>query len=175
MIFQETAIPGAYTIDPEKKSDERGFFARTWCADEFREHGLTPELSQCSISYNEIAGTLRGMHFQAAPHEEVKIVRCTAGAMFDVLLDLRESSPAYKKWAGVELTSSNRRAVYIPAGVAHGFITVADGTEVLYMMDRPQAAGSARGFRYDDPAFGIDWPVPVSRVSQRDLAWPAFA
>lgn len=174
MIFRETEIAGAYAIDLKPRPDERGFFARSWCAEEFRDHGLSDSINQCSISYNEIAGTLRGMHFQVGADAEAKIVRCSAGAIFDVLVDLRQESATHLRWIGVELSAANRRALYVPPGVAHGFVTLADHTELFYMMDRPQAAGSARGYRYDDPAFKIDWPVPITRVSDRDLAWKPF-
>ena len=161
MIVTETTIPGAYVIDVERKEDERGFFARTWCAEEFRARGLADVVAQSSISYNARRGTLRGMHYQVAPHEETKLVRCTMGAIFDVLLDLRT-----QRWEGFELTAENRRALYIPRGVAHGFLTLIDHTEVLYQMDVPYAPESVRGVRWD--AFGIEWPFAPVVLSDKD-------
>ena len=172
MIFTELPLAGAYLIELERQEDERGFFARSWCAEEFAAHGLNPRLVQCNVSYNRDAGTLRGMHYQVPPHEEAKLVRCTRGRLWDVIVDLREGSPTRLHWYGVELSAENHRALYVPEGLAHGFLTFAPGTEVFYQMTGFYAPGSARGFRWDDSALGIDWPAPVHRVSARDQAYP---
>lgn len=172
MLFLPTELPGAYVLDPERVEDSRGFFARTWCPDEFARHGLNPRLAQCSIAQNRLAGTLRGMHYQAPPDDEAKVVRCTAGAIFDVAVDLRHGSPTRNRWIGVELTEANRRALYVPEGCAHGYVTLTDDTEVFYMISRAHAPGSARGVRWDDPAFGIRWPVRVRVISERDRTYP---
>ncbi len=169
MIFTETPLPGAFVIDLEPVADERGFFARSWCAREFEQHGLNPRLVQCNISFNRKAGTLRGMHYQAPPHQEAKLVRCTRGSLYDVAVDLRPESPAYCRWYGVELSAENRKAFYIPEGMAHGFLTLKDDTEVFYQMSEWYHPESARGVRYDDPAFGIKWPIPVILISKRDM------
>ncbi|HKE98109.1 MAG TPA: dTDP-4-dehydrorhamnose 3,5-epimerase [Actinomycetes bacterium] len=174
MIFTETELPGAFLVDLERHGDERGFFARTWCADEFAEHGLPDRLVQASVSFNALAGTLRGLHWQVPPHAEVKLVRVTAGAVWDVLVDLRPGSPTHARHVGVRLDARGRRAVWIPKGFAHGFVTLDDATEVAYQMTERHAPQAARGARYDDPAFGIDWPREPAVISPRDLAWPAF-
>jgi dTDP-4-dehydrorhamnose 3,5-epimerase len=166
--FQETAIEGAFIVDIDPIEDERGFFARSWCADEFQDHGLDGRLVQSSISFNTTRGTLRGMHYQAAPHAEAKLVRCTAGALFDVIADVRERSPSRGRWFGVALTAANRRMLYIPAGVAHGFQTTEDETEVLYQMSEAFHPESARGFRWDDPELAIDWPIADPILSAAD-------
>lgn len=170
--FVPTELSGAFLIKPERHDDERGFFARTWCRDEFTEHGLAAELAQCSISRNTFAGTLRGLHFQTAPHEEVKLVRCTAGAIFDVIVDLRPGSATHAHWIGVELDAESGTALYVPKRFAHGFQTLVDGAEVLYMISEPYVPEAASGLRWDDPALGIDWPLPVRSMSERDRAWP---
>ena len=176
MRFLPTALPGVFVIEPELRADDRGFFARTWCREEFAAAGLVTDWVQCNVSFNHRAGTLRGMHWQAAPHEEVKLVRCTAGAAFDVVLDLRPGSPAFKRWVAVELTAENRRAVYIPGGCAHGFQTLADATELFYHMSAFYHPEAARGVRWDDPAFGITWPPCEARIiSPRDRSFPDFA
>lgn len=173
MRFIATELVGAYVLELERFDDERGFFARTWCSDELAEHGLLPSVVQCSVSRNTTAGTLRGMHFQKAPHEEVKVVRCTAGAIFDVIVDLREDSDSYGGWLGVELDAERGNALYIPKGFAHGFQTLVDGADVFYMMSDPYVPEAASGVRWDDPAFGISWPEAAHRtISERDLAWP---
>jgi dTDP-4-dehydrorhamnose 3,5-epimerase len=174
MIFSATALAGAYLIEPERLEDERGFFARTWCVDEFAARGLNPRLVQCSISFNRRKGTLRGMHFQAAPHEEAKLVRCTRGAIYDVIVDLRPDSPTFKRWTAVDLTAENRRMLYVPEGFAHGFQTLEDESEVSYQMSEYYHAASARGVRWDDPAFGIEWPVEERTISARDRHYPDF-
>jgi dTDP-4-dehydrorhamnose 3,5-epimerase len=173
VIFRETPIPGVFVLEPKRREDERGFFARTWCAEEFAAHGLDTRVAQCSISFNPRAGTLRGMHYQAAPHGETKVVRCTAGAVYDVALDLRPDSPTFRRWTAVELSAENRVAHYLPGGVAHGFQTLHDATEVLYMISVPHVPESARGVRWDDPAFAIRWPSTEERIiSRQDNCWP---
>jgi dTDP-4-dehydrorhamnose 3,5-epimerase len=168
-----TELPGAWLIEPEPIEDERGFFARTWCARELEEHGLVGKLAQASISFNRLRGTLRGLHYQEAPHAETKVVRCTQGAIFDVLVDLRPG-PGQKRWVGHELSAANRRALYVPEGVAHGFLTLADASEVLYLISEFHHPTAARGVRHDDPAFGIRWPGPVAVISPRDATYADF-
>jgi dTDP-4-dehydrorhamnose 3,5-epimerase len=173
--FVETELPGAYLVESERHEDERGFFARTWDRDGFAQHGLASELLQCSISRNTRAGTLRGMHFQTAPHEEVKLVRCTAGAVFDVIVDLRRDADTYLRWIGVELSAESANALYIPKGFAHGFQTLVDGAEVFYTMADPYVPEAASGVRWDDPAFGIEWPdAAVRTMNDRDRSWPDY-
>ncbi len=174
MIFLPASLPGAWEIRPDRKEDERGFFARTWCRNEFEDHGLNPRLCQCNISFNPRKGTLRGMHYQAAPNQEAKLVRCTRGALFDVAVDLRPESPAFRHWTAVTLTAENRSALYIPEGCAHGFITLEDDTEVLYQMSEFYCADAGRGVRWNDPAFGIAWPAEVCLISERDRTYPDF-
>lgn len=174
MKFSPTALAGAYIIDIEPMPDERGFFARTWCRDEFAKHGLNPDLAQCSISFNKKRGILRGMHYQAAPHEETKVVRCVRGAIYDVILDLRPVSPTFRKWIAMELSVDNRRMLYIPAGLAHGFQSLTDDTEVFYQISTFYHPASARGVRWDDPAFGIEWPAGERIISDKDRRYPDF-
>lgn len=175
MRFIATKLAGVMLIEPERHQDERGFFARTWCKDAFRQHGLNPELSQCSISFNHKGGTLRGLHFQTSPHEEDKLVRCTMGAIYDVALDLRQSSSTYKQWVAAELSAENRRMLYLPTGVAHGFQTLVDGSEVFYQISQPYVPGSACGVRWNDKAFAIDWPKASERImSDRDRSYPDY-
>jgi dTDP-4-dehydrorhamnose 3,5-epimerase len=176
MVFLETAIPGAWVVDAEPSSDERGLFARTFDTEEFAERGLSTEVVQCSTSFNHRAATLRGLHYQAGPHAECKLVRCTAGAVYDVIVDLRPQSPTHRHWHALELTEDNRKAIYVPRGVAHGFQTLVDSSELLYMIDRSFEPSAARGVRWDDPAFGIDWPdAPGERViSDRDRTYPEY-
>ena len=175
MRFLPTALAGVLVVEPELREDDRGFFARTWCRDEFSAAGIPTDWVQCNVSFNRRAGTLRGMHWQAAPHEEAKLVRCTAGAAYDVVLDVRDGSPTLGKWVAVELTAANRRAVFIPGGFAHGFQTLADNTELFYHMSAVYHPESARGVRWDDPAFGIAWPPCAARViAPRDLSFPDF-
>jgi dTDP-4-dehydrorhamnose 3,5-epimerase len=175
MRFLPTELPGVFVVEPEPRTDERGLFARTWCREEFASAGLATDWVQCNLSFNLRAGTLRGMHWQADPHEEVKLVRCTAGAAYDVVLDLRPQSPRFKHWVAVELTAENRRAVYIPRGCAHGYQTLTDATELFYHMSSAYHPESARGVRWDDPAFGIVWPPCANRViAPRDLSFPDF-
>jgi dTDP-4-dehydrorhamnose 3,5-epimerase len=172
MRFTETKVAGVYFIEPEPIADERGFFARIWCREEFAANGLDPELAQANISFNARKGTLRGLHFQAAPHAEVKLVRCTRGAIFDVAVDLRSGSPTYLSWFGAELSDANRSMLYVPEGCAHGFLTLTDGAEVAYQMSAPYAPEAARGVRFDDPAFGIEWPGEVVVINERDRTYP---
>jgi dTDP-4-dehydrorhamnose 3,5-epimerase len=174
MRFVETSLPGAFVIELDRLADERGWFARTYDAHEFTARGLDPTIVQCNASYNARAGTLRGMHYQAEPDAESKLVRCVRGAIFDVAVDLRVESSTYCRWEGVELSSENRRALYIPAGMAHGFQTLTDDCEVLYQMGRIYVPESARGVRWDDPAFAIEWPpAPGGRIiSERDRGYP---
>ena len=172
MIFIETQLKGAWLIDPELRSDSRGFFARSFCATEFAAHGLKPVVAQCNVSFNHQRGTVRGLHYQLPPHAEVKLVRCTRGAIYDVIVDLRPDSPTYLKHVSVELTAENRRALYIPEFFAHGFQSLTDASEVFYQMSEFYTPGQARGLRYNDPALGISWPLPVSVVSEADANWP---
>lgn len=174
MIFRDTGIGGAWILEAERLEDERGFFARTWDADEFAARGLNARLAQCSISFNRLRGTLRGLHYQVAPHEEAKLVRCTAGAIFDVVVDLRPDSTTFRDWFGVELSADNRLAVYVPEACAHGFLTLTDGCEVHYQISQFYAPEAARGVRWDDPAFGITWPGEVLVMNERDRTYPDF-
>ncbi len=173
---EETTIQGAVVVDVEPRSDDRGFFARAWCEQEFEAHGLNPRLAQANLSYNRRRGTLRGLHYQAAPYEEAKLVRCIRGAMYDVIVDLRRASSTYLHWAAVELSADNRKALYVPEGCAHGFQTLDDDTEVLYLITHRHIPHAERGVRWDDPVFNIAWPHVEHRVmSAKDLAWPPFA
>ncbi|HZP83020.1 MAG TPA: dTDP-4-dehydrorhamnose 3,5-epimerase [Chthonomonadaceae bacterium] len=174
MHFTATKIKGAYILDIEPREDERGFFARTWCREEFAAHGLNTSLVQCNLSFNTRKGTLRGMHYQAAPHAEAKLVRCTLGALYDVVLDLRPDSATFCQWVAVELTATNRRMLYIPEGCAHGFQTLEDATEVFYQMSEFYHPESARGVRWNDPAFGIAWPPGERIISARDQEYGDF-
>jgi dTDP-4-dehydrorhamnose 3,5-epimerase len=172
--FEPTAIDGAVVVDIDRHVDERGFFARTWCAEEFSAAGLPPALMQCSVSWNEHAHTLRGMHWQAAPHGEGKLVRCARGAILDVVVDLRPSSPTYLEHVAVQLDEDNRRALFIAPGLAHGFLSLVDHTEVYYQMDAVHVAEAAQGARWDDPAFAIEWPARPAVMSDRDRMYPDF-
>ena len=174
MIFQKTKLPGVFEIHIEAKPDERGLFARTWCQEEFASQGLSARLVQCNLSFTTRAGTLRGMHYQVAPHEEAKLIRCTRGAIYDVVVDLRHHSPAYKDWVAVELTAEKRNMIYVPEGCAHGFLTLQDGTEVIYQMSEFWNQDSARGVRWNDPAFQISWPAKIEVISERDRTYPDF-
>jgi dTDP-4-dehydrorhamnose 3,5-epimerase len=174
MIFTETKLQGAFVIDLEQFEDERGFFARCWSEEEFADQGLNPKLVETSLSVNWKEGTLRGMHFQIARHAQPKLVRCTAGAIYDVFIDLRPESETFKQWSAVELTEANRRQIYIPEGFAHGFQTLVNNTEVLYQMSAPYVPESARGVRWNDPAFGIDWPPAERTIIARDQTYPDF-
>ena len=174
MIFERTDVDGVWVVEPERFEDERGFFARIWDTTAFAEHGLNAALVQSSISYNRASGTLRGLHYQAPPHEEAKLVRCTSGAVFDVALDLRAESATYLRWHGVELSATNRRALYVPEGCAHGFLTLTDDSEVLYLISEFWTPDAGRGVRWNDPAFGIAWPGDVIVINDRDRTYPDF-
>jgi dTDP-4-dehydrorhamnose 3,5-epimerase len=174
MIFSQTAIPGAFLISLNRSEDERGFFARTFCRSEFEEHGLNPDCAQCSISFNKQRGTLRGMHFQKPPFEETKVVRCTMGTLFDVIIDLRPDSPTFKHWLSFELSAENRSMLYIPRGLAHGFLTQEDNTEVFYQMSVQYVPESTAGIRWNDSAFGIQWPEPPRIISIKDQEYTDF-
>src|SRR5579863_4936740 len=174
MIFHETNLKGAFEVRIERKTDERGFFARSWCQKEFEGNNLSSKIVQCSISFNTKAGTLRGMHYQAKPHPEAKLVRCTAGSIYDVVLDLRPNSITFKKWVGVVLTAADRNMIFVPEGCAHGFQTLEDETEVVYQMSEFYCPESTQGVRWDDPAFGILWPRAVEVLSERDRSYPDF-
>jgi dTDP-4-dehydrorhamnose 3,5-epimerase len=174
MKFTQCPLPGAYVIDCQPHEDERGSFARVFCAREFADHGLVTRFVQCNISMNHRAGTLRGMHYQADPHAEVKLVRCTRGAVYDVIIDLRPQSPTYQQHVGVELSADTGRALYIPQGFAHGFITLQDHSEVFYQMSEFYEPASGRGVRWNDPAFGIQWPLAVTMIQDRDNACPDY-
>ncbi len=174
MIFRQCEVEGAWVIEPERHEDERGFFARTWDREEFAQRGLRDLVVQTSISYNRRRGTLRGLHYQAAPHGEAKLVRCTSGAIFDVVVDVRAESATFRRWVGVELTAENRHALYLPEGCAHGFLTLEHDSEVAYQMSAPYVAEAARGVRHDDPAFGIVWPEEIVVIADRDRSYPDF-
>lgn len=176
MRFTPAPLAGAWLVNLEPQADERGFFARSWSPEEFAAHGLETRVAACNVSVNTAAGTLRGMHYQAGPHGEVKLVRCTAGAIFDVIVDLRPGSPTHRRWFGTELTAANRTALYIPEGFAHGFQTLEPHSEVLYQMSSPYVPDAARGVRWDDPAFAIAWPPAERRaMSARDRAYADYA
>lgn len=174
MEFQPTNLAGVWRIEPQRHVDERGYFARTFCRTEFERRGLNPCVDQCSVSFNHRRGTLRGMHHQAVPYAEAKLVRVTRGAVYDVALDLRGESPTFRQWVAAELTAENGVSLYIPEGCAHGFVTLADDTEVLYQISVPFCAEAARGVRWNDPAFAIDWPIRPTVINQRDANWPDF-
>jgi len=174
MTFRETDLPGVCEIQIEPKLDERGFFARSWCQNEFESNGLDARLAQCSISFNARNGTLRGMHCQAEPYQETKLVRCTRGAIYDVVIDLRPHSRTFKRWTGVFLTAASRNMVYVPHGCGHGFLTLEDETEVFYQISEFYHAESSRGVRWNDPAFQVVWPAEVQVISDRDRTYPDF-
>jgi dTDP-4-dehydrorhamnose 3,5-epimerase len=174
MIINETKLPGVFEIHLEPMWDERGFFARSWCQREFEQSGLSPIIAQCNVSFNEKKGTLRGMHYQARPHSECKLVRCTQGAIYDVVVDLRTESPTFTQWIGVELSSANRLMMYVPEGCGHGLLTLEDRTEIFYQMSEVFHPELSRGVRWDDPAFRIEWPVLPEIMSERDRTYPNF-
>ncbi len=174
MHFTETKLKGLYLVDLERREDHRGFFARAWCQHELGEQQLETQFVQANDSYNPLRGTIRGLHYQIAPYEEVKYVRCISGAVYDVSVDLRSDSPTFGQWIGVELTAHNRRMLYVPKGFAHGYLSLLDDTEVLYLVSAYYTPGAVRGLRYDDPALGITWPIPIEVVSEADKAWPGF-
>jgi dTDP-4-dehydrorhamnose 3,5-epimerase len=174
LIFTETKLAGAFLIELERRTDRRGFFARTFCQKEFEAYGLNTQVVQCNVSFNRRKGTLRGMHYQAAPFAEAKLVRCTWGSIYDVTIDLRPASPTFKQYFAVELSAENRRMLYIPEAFAHGFQTLQDDTEVFYQMAQPYSAEHARGVRWNDPAFGIEWPEGERIIIDRDQNYPDF-
>jgi dTDP-4-dehydrorhamnose 3,5-epimerase len=177
-MFRETRVAGGYVVESERMEDERGFFARTFSSGEFAARGLENRVEQCSTSFNAKSGTLRGLHYQAAPYGEAKLVRCTRGAIYDVAVDLRPDSPSYLRWVGLELSADNGRALFVPEGCAHGFQTLVDATEVLYQISTPYVPEAARGVRWNDPAFSIDWPPPPPggrTMAPRDARYPDFA
>jgi dTDP-4-dehydrorhamnose 3,5-epimerase len=174
MIFTETQLKGAFIIELERFEDERGFFALSWSERVFAERGLDAKLLECNVSFNRKKGTLRGMHYQQAPYGQAKLVRCTMGALYDIIIDLRPASPTLKQWVGVELTAANRLMLYVPEGFAHGFQTLADDTEILYQMSSMYVPESAHGVRWNDPAFNIEWPNAVTMISERDRLYQDF-
>lgn len=175
MIFTETPLQGAFTIQLEKRQDDRGFFARTWCANEFANAGLKTNLAQQNMSLTLKAGTIRGMHFQKAPHSETKVIRVTCGRIYDVIIDLRSQSPTYKQWFGIELSRDNYTMLYVPEGFAHGFVTLEDTCEVSYLVTAFFTPDADSGVRYNDPAFAIQWPIPITLVSEKDANFPDFS
>jgi dTDP-4-dehydrorhamnose 3,5-epimerase len=174
VIFTETRLKGAFILELERREDDRGFFARSWCQKEFQAHGLSPAIAQCNISFNRLKGTLRGMHYQAAPFDEAKLVRCTAGALYDVIIDLRRDSATYRQHVGEVLSAANYRMLYVPKGFAHGFQTLEDNTEIFYQMSDFYSPEHARGVRYNDPAFGIKWMISDPVIVDRDRDYPDF-
>lgn len=174
MIFTETKLKAAFVLEPERREDNRGFFARTFCQKEFQAHGLNPLVVQCNIAYNKKKGTLRGMHFQNPPFQESKLVRCTKGAILDIILDLRPGSPTFKQWVSAELNEDNHKMLYVPEGFAHGYQTLTETTEIIYQVSQFYAPESASGVRHNDPAFAIQWPLEVTAISDLDKKWPDF-
>jgi dTDP-4-dehydrorhamnose 3,5-epimerase len=174
VIFHETKLAGVFLVELERYTDERGFFARAFCVREFRKRGLHSAFVNTNVSFSRARGTLRGMHYQIPPHAEAKLVRCTRGAMFDVIVDLRPESETFEQWIGAELTQEDRRMLYVPEGFAHGFLTLTDHVEVTYQVSAFYAPAAERGFRYDDPAFAIEWPLDVRVVSEKDRRWPPY-
>jgi dTDP-4-dehydrorhamnose 3,5-epimerase len=174
MKFTPTDIQDVFIVELEKREDDRGFFARGFCQREFEEHGMIPQVVQANISYNKYKGTLRGMHYQVSPCEETKFLRCTKGSVYDVIIDMRPESKTYKKWIGVELTDQNYKMLYVPRNFAHGFQTLEDETEVMYLVSEFYAPQTERGVRYNDPSFNIQWPLAVAQISDKDAGWPDF-
>jgi len=174
MKFTETKLKGAFVVEIEKLADDRGFFARSWCEKEFEAQGLTSRVMQTNVSFNHKKATLRGMHYQIAPYQESKLVRCTCGAIYDVIIDLRPDSATYKQWTGVELTADNYTMFFVPEDFAHGFITLMDDTEITYQVSQFYTPGSEKGIRFNDPAFNIQWPLEVKVISNKDRNWPDF-
>jgi dTDP-4-dehydrorhamnose 3,5-epimerase len=174
MIFTETKLSGAYVIEPKRHEDYRGFLSQSWSARRFAALGLNPNVAECNVSFSKRKGTLRGMHFQSAPHAQAKLVRCTTGAVYDVIIDLRRESPTFKQWVGVELDADSHRMLYVPEGFAHGFQTLQDNTEIFYQMSDVYAPDYSDGVRWDDPAFGIDWPADDRTIIERDRNYPDF-
>ena len=172
MIFTDTGLDGATIVDLERHEDDRGFFARAFCQREFTDHGLEPRVAQANMSFSHRRGTMRGMHYQVPPASETKLVRCVRGAIYDVIVDVRPESPTYLEHVGLELSADNRRALFVPRGFAHGCVSLVDDTEILYLVSEFYAPGYERGLRYDDPTLGIDWPIDVSVISDKDASWP---
>lgn len=174
MIFTETKLKGAFIVEIKQIADERGFFGRSWCRNEMEEHGLNGNVVQANTSFSKAKGTLRGLHYQRHPYEETKFMRCTKGAIYDVIIDLRKGSPTFFEWIGVELTEDNYKMLYVPEGFAHGFITLADNSEVTYLVTQFYTPGAEAGIRFDDPQFKIKWPVEISTISEKDKSHPDF-
>ncbi len=174
MKFVKTPLVDAFVIELEPMRDDRGFFARGWCTREFEERGLVSKIVQANVSYNKSTGTLRGMHYQVAPYEEAKLVRCTRGALYDVIIDLRPESATYGQWYGAELSAENRKMLYVPPGFAHGYQTLEDGTEAFYQVSEFYAPGAEQGIRYNDPKFAVEWPQAVQVISEKDASWPNY-
>lgn len=174
MIFEPTRLEGAFVVEPEKLEDGRGFFARSWCLREFEAHGLNPRMVQCNISLSKRKGTLRGIHYQAPPHAEAKLVRCTAGSIYDVIIDLLPESPTFEKYAAEVLTARNHKMLYVPEDFAHGFLTLEDDSEVFYQMSEFYVPEQSKGVRWNDPVFGIEWPIAPCILSERDRSYPDF-
>ncbi|MFD2203295.1 dTDP-4-dehydrorhamnose 3,5-epimerase [Shivajiella indica] len=174
MIFTETKLKGAFEIEIKKLVDERGFFGRSWCANEMAEHGLNPNVRQANTSFTKTKGSIRGMHFQVAPYQESKLVRCTKGSIYDVIIDLRPDSPTFKQWIGVELSERNYKMLYVPEDFAHGFITLEDNCEVTYLVTQFYTPGAEAGIRWNDPAFGIEWPLDPTVISEKDRNHPNY-
>ncbi len=174
MKFIETRLKGAFVIEPELLEDERGYFARVYCENEFLAHGLQPQVRQCNISRNREKGTLRGFHYQCQPHAEIKLIRCVRGAIYDVIIDLRRDSPTHGGWFAIELSEENRKQLYVPEDFAHGFLTLADETEVFYQMSAFYEPQASRGIRFNDPAFNVVWPYPIHMISDKDAGWPDY-
>lgn len=175
MIFTTTHLEGVAILDLEQRADDRGFFARSFCRQEFLNHGLEPLVEQCNLSFNHAVGTLRGMHYQVEPAPEAKLIRCTRGAIVDIIVDMRKSSPTRLQHVAVELTANNHRALYVPPMFAHGYLTLEDSTEVSYQVSHTYAPGTERGLRYDDPELALPWPIPVEVISSKDQAWPLLS
>tara|TARA_B110000003_G_C16614884_1_gene520928 strand:- start:410 stop:940 length:531 start_codon:yes stop_codon:yes gene_type:complete len=175
MKFNSTDIDGLYYVDIDRLEDERGFFGRAFCSQEFEKINLDSEVCQANISYNHSAGTLRGMHYQKSPYQESKFIRCIKGSIYDVVIDLRKNSPTYCHWFGIELNDKNRTALFVPKDFAHGFVTLADDTEVIYLVSQSYVPNAEKGIRWDDPFFAIDWPISPSLVSSKDAQWPDFS
>ncbi len=174
MIFTATDLDDAFVIDIEKYEDERGFYARAWCKEEFEKQGIMTEFVQSNLSFSHVRGTLRGLHYQLSPHQEAKLIRCISGAIFNVIIDLRPASPTNCQWFGVELSANNRRMLFVPEGFANGFISLLDNTEIFYSVTQDYHPESERGLRFDDPKIAINWPTPVTKISDKDLGWPPF-
>lgn len=174
MIFKQTPLEGAYVIEAEMLEDERGFFARTFCTNEFEAHGLNLRIVQCNLSYNRLKGTLRGMHYQVSPRAEAKLVCCTRGGIYDAIIDLRQDSSTYREWFGIKMTAGNHLMLYVPEGLAHGFQTLEDNTVVFYQMSEYYSPECARGVRWDDPKFAIEWPMVPNAISEEDAGYPDY-